>query len=1340
MPIICKRRQVLALLFLLVCSGVWLLLPLTSQSQEAGAKPGAAGPIADEIRRLMTEGENPKAAILLATKYLTEHPEKTMERQRVHYELAAAHFHNGDTDAALATFTEIVTLYANAQLDRSSGEYRVDDALYFVGMLKGAKGDRAAAMACFEELIQQFPQSNYRPRAMLDLGNMRIEDGKAEEGLKVLEALVAQHPDSEFAPAAICRMNMWLLSEQAAVGGQSPAENVAKAKANIDTLLAKYPDSPEVWSALRELAWHLGTSARFHLAGADAWAEHLFATVTGDMDKFAAAESADVGALADTLRVLGRHDQASQVLETLIERYPQSGRLPRAMLDLGNMRLEDGKAEEGLKVLEALAAQHPDSEFARVALCRINTWLLSDEAAVGEQSRAENVAKAKANIDTLLAKYPASPEVWSAFRELAWHLGTSDRFHLAQADVWAEHLFATVTGDMDRFAAMESADVSALADTLRALGRHDQALQVLETLVEQYPQSSSRPRAMLDLGSMRIDDGKAEEGLGVLKALVAQHPDSESAPAAICRTNMWLLSEEANVDQQSRAENVEKARANVDILLAKYPNSSQVWLTLHDVVWHIRHWDNVHLAESDVWARHLFVALAGDMDRFAAIGAVEAGTLNEALRVLGRPDLASLVSGAQRISGGDLDGLSSRRCPDAICGLVLNQVALAEAADRRRVWDIGRPYIADSIDQLSDRTFDILDGLVRTMESNPTLAEAIITDLAGRTRDAYDTLPQLQWQLTDLALQRRIGDAPSDVQKSFWQARELQSKGDLAGATASLRAIVDESACPSDIRDTLNRRVVALLLQQQTDLAALDEYLPALRRQGEALDAEAWNLLCRALFRRVAVAKDDRARVWKDGLGTLAARTIVVQQRTVEDLDKLTGFLGRDSGDLALTIVTDLLLCAPDGCSMRRLQWRRIAMLAEAGDLDGAVAAAAMGMALTASSGRTVTPSLERFEELLRSGGATETDIAQTAAGLLCGSTNDAATQPAMRFVDEPLRKAAREALKLSAASENPRRAAYLNLLAGNTDKALLTARDCLLGCTDAHQATEALGDIYVMLAAADGSLARANRFADWLGASSNAASDQPPPRADDKQLAILAGGNWQAETAASSSTEGQPFSSWFPEDRAAVARAFSSQLAEELAASAQSAMDRGNRILATGLWALTLRGTAAPDTVRTTLDTMIRSLSAQMKRPDVRQFLHGTLPLVPALPHRRIVLVRMANLAHEEQLFDDCLDLLDEADALNATAGQEDFAVALLRASAMMELEDYDGADKLLAEAAGWDGTDENKAQCLFVTACLRLRQGRMKDARETLRTLAERYPHTSVATKASQLADRIK
>jgi tetratricopeptide (TPR) repeat protein len=738
--------------------------------------------------------------------------------------------------------------------------------------------------------------------------------------------------------------------------------------------------------------------------------------------------------------------------------------------------------------------------------------------------------------------------------------------------------------------------------------------------------------------------------------------------------------------------------------------------------------------------RRLFTTLAGDMDTFAAMGSAGAAQLAEALQRLGQQDLESVVLGAQAVLGGHPDRLSSRQCAEAVCGLVLSQVASAEAKDRQRVWDIGRLYLADRIDGFSDRAFETLDGFVETMESDPVLAEAIITDLAKRTRNLHDTLPKLERRLTALALQRRIEQAPSDVQKSFWRAQQLQSEGDLAGATALFRAIVDGPACPSNIKDALNRRIVALLLEQQTNLAALDKYLPALRRQGEGIDAEAWNLSCRALFRRVAVAKDDRATVWKNGLGALAAPTIVVRRRTFEDLDKLTEFLGRDGGDLASTIIVDLLLCAPHGDSMRRLQWRRIAMFTQAGDFDSARTAAAMDVVLAAASGRDIAPSLERFEEILRSGGAAESDVARTAGSLLCGSGRDAATQPATRFVDEPLRTAAQEALKLAAGSDSPRRIAYLNLLAGNMDKALLAGRDGLLGCTSARQAAEALGDIYVMLAVADGNLANANRFADWLGASSDETSDQTPTWADDKRLATLAGGNWQDKTAASSPDTGQPFADWSPENRAALARAFSGQLAGELAASAGSAMDRGNKALAASLRALSIRGTTAPDTVGAALDSMIESLRVQMGLPDVLRSLRDILPLVPALPHRRIMLVRMAGLAHEEQLFDDCLALLDEADSLDTGTGQKDFAVAMLRASAMLELDDYDGADELLAEAAGWDGADENKAQCLFVTACLRLKQGQTKDAREILQKLTDQYPRTSVATKASQLAARLK
>jgi tetratricopeptide (TPR) repeat protein len=137
---------------------------------------------------------------------------------------------------------------------------------------------------------------------------------------------------------------------------------------------------------------------------------------------------------------------------------------------------------------------------------------------------------------------------------------------------------------------------------------------------------------------------------------------------------------------------------------------------------------------------------------------------------------------------------------------------------------------------------------------------------------------------------------------------------------------------------------------------------------------------------------------------------------------------------------------------------------------------------------------------------------------------------------------------------------------------------------------------------------------------------------------------------------------------------------------------------------------------------------------------LRELLPLVPRFPHRRIVLVKLAGLANDEQLHDECLAFLDEADELADGTGEKDFAATMLRASAMLEIEDYDGADELLSQAITWNVADEDKAQCLFVTACLRLKQGRLGGAREILQKLAELYPCSTVAAKARHIAVSIK
>jgi len=1352
MSSICKHRLFLAPLLLLVCGGVWLLPLLPAQSQETGATPDAEETVAEKVRRLAETEKNPRAAIKVATQYLAANTALTMERQRVHYELGAAHLFAKNQDAALATFRQVLAQYEGLDLDRASEEYRVDDALLFVGVLQGIKGDHAAAMKCYEALIEKFPQSNRRPRAMLSVGNDSIASGETERGLKILRALISQYPDSESAPSAILNIVTWLLRPEASVDEQSCAANVAAAHANLELLATKYGDAVQTTDAWgRVLRYH---NQRRESDQVIALGRRMIGLYF-DADPEAAGNALSVAALAllDVPELTADdHALAKRALTRYVDTHPGASCPPRERYRLACLRVQDAAVdpaalEEAHALARELATQYAGDRLEPEALRLATQFWLSPEASVDEQSHAANVTAAHANLELLATKYGDAVQTTDAWnRVLRYH---NQRKESDQVIALARRMIGLYL-DADPKAAGNALSVAAVA-LLDApeLAADDRALaeSALTRYVDTHPGASCPPKPRYRLACLRaqdaaVDPAALEEAYALARELATQYAGHRQEAQALRWANRFWLSKEATPTEANRAQSYATAKGNMDTLLAKHQDSPETWPALHDLLRHFKREDSDFFdeAEIEIWARRIFTTFAGDMDRLTAMKSAHVPQLTRALQMLGRQNLALLVSDAQRLRGGDLDRLRSRQCADTVCGLVLSQVASAEAKDRQQVWDIGKLYVAHDIDELSDRTFGILDGLVEAMASDLALAEAIVSDLAKRTRDIHGTLPKLERQLASLALERRIEDAPSSVQKSFRQAQELQSNGDLAGATASFRAIVDGSDCPSDIKNPLNRRIVTLLLEQQTDLAALDKYLPALRRQGEDLDTEAWNLSCRALFRRVAAAEDDRATVWKNGLGALAARTIVVRQRTLDDLDKLTEFLGRDGADLALTIVTDLLLCAPDGHSMRRLQWRRIAIFTKAGDFDSARAAAAMDVALAASGGQSVTPFLERFEEVLRSGGATETGVAQTATCLLCGSSGDAPTHPALRLVDEPMRKAAREALKLAAESDSPRRVAYLNLLAGNVDQALLAGRDALLACASARQAAEALGDIYAILAVADGSLANANRFADWLSTSLNETSDQTPPRTDDKLLAILADGNWHVKTTASGLAQGQPFATWSPEDRAAVARAFSGQLAEALATSAGSAMGKGNKALATGLWALTLRGTAAPDRVRVALDSMIESLKTHVELPDARQLLRDILPLVPAVPHRRVVLVGMAGLAHEERLFDDCLALLDEADALDTDAGQKDFAVAMLRASAMLELDEYDAADALLTRAARWDGTDEDKARCLFITACLRLKQGQMKDAGEILQKLTDQYPEASVAARARQLAARIK
>jgi outer membrane protein assembly factor BamD (BamD/ComL family) len=543
MPFICKHRLVLAPLFLLVCGSVWLLPLLPSQSQETGATPDAEETVAEQIRRLRRTENDPHAAIKLATQYLAANPALTMERQRVHFELAAAQLHAKDGDAALATFAKVVAQYEGLDLDLTSDEYRVDDAMFFVGVIQDGKGDRAAARKCLEAFIEQFPQSNWRPRAMLDVGSRCIARGETEHGLELLQALVSQYPDSESAPSAIHDITRWLLSPEASVNEQSRAENVAAAHANLELLATKYGDAAqttEAWS--RVLRYH---NNRNEPDEANALARRMIGLYF-DADPKVAGRGLSVAALAllDAPE-LAADDRAlaKRALTRYVAKRPGASCLPWERYRLACLRAQDAAAdpaalEEAYALARVLATQYAADKREAEALRWANQFWLSPEASVDEQSRAKNVEAAHANLELLATKYGdaiQTTEAWGLVLRYHNHRNESD-----EANALARRMIGLYF----------DADPEVAGNALLVAGL-----------------------ALLDAPELAADDRALAKR--ALTRYLAQHADSKQAPAAIRDINRWLLSPEAAAGEQSRAENVAAAHANLTLLTEKYGGAIQ---------------------------------------------------------------------------------------------------------------------------------------------------------------------------------------------------------------------------------------------------------------------------------------------------------------------------------------------------------------------------------------------------------------------------------------------------------------------------------------------------------------------------------------------------------------------------------------------------------------------------------------------------------------------------------------------------------------------------------------------------------------------------------------------
>lgn len=117
-----------------------------------------------------------------------------------------------DYDAAYALlqpsqrrYKEAIAAF-KAFLDRYPGSGLRDNALYWLGEAHYVNQDNKAALAVFEQLIQQHPQSDKVPGALLKKGYILDAMGKRSEAKKALQQVVDNYPSASVSRMAKARL------------------------------------------------------------------------------------------------------------------------------------------------------------------------------------------------------------------------------------------------------------------------------------------------------------------------------------------------------------------------------------------------------------------------------------------------------------------------------------------------------------------------------------------------------------------------------------------------------------------------------------------------------------------------------------------------------------------------------------------------------------------------------------------------------------------------------------------------------------------------------------------------------------------------------------------------------------------------------------------------------------------------------------------------------------------------------------------------------------------------------------------------------------------------------
>jgi TolA-binding protein len=228
----------------------------------------------------------------------------------------------------------------------SSGDY----ALFQKAMMQGLSRNYSAKISGMDQLIREYPSSQYAPEAMLEKAQAQIAASNSAGAVGTYKELISRYP----ATVDARKGQLQLAITERNMGDQ------AKAIEEYKKVITKYPSSEEARVAAEDMKQIYAENGNLNeFAAFLKKVPNAPKINTSDIDRltFEAAEKTYLG---------DKHDLSK--IRAYISRYPNGAYADRARYYLAKDNYNKGRYNEALTEINSLLDEHQDASFAEDAL------------------------------------------------------------------------------------------------------------------------------------------------------------------------------------------------------------------------------------------------------------------------------------------------------------------------------------------------------------------------------------------------------------------------------------------------------------------------------------------------------------------------------------------------------------------------------------------------------------------------------------------------------------------------------------------------------------------------------------------------------------------------------------------------------------------------------------------------------------------------------------------------------------------------------------------------------------------------------------------------------------